>query len=661
MTRSKKLELEILESRDMPSAVGMAWPDAQNLTLSFAPDGTTIAAYSQSADDEAQPSALFGEMSFASMTDWQMQILKAFQTWAVQSNINIGLTGDGGTPFGVESNLDGVAPGGEIRVGAFSTSEEVIAINQPFSILTGAWSGDLLYNTTQNFSIGAQTGAFDLYSATLNEAANIFGLVDTEDPTSARYGHYIGVREGLSSSDIVAIQSLYGGARQSDSFEGTAGNETIAAASRLTPYVAPNSTSSYMVSAKADLTSLTDVDYFVFTTQPDTTNLTLRLNTSGRSLLNARVTLYDSYGGIAGTADMGSPVGGQDIAISLGNVAPNTDYTVCIERANDDVFGIGSYELQIGFNFDPACGPAEPPPEPTFDDGSNGTMADATELVADSDSSGQIYTHFGSIGSYSDVNWYQVNSPSSDVPLTVIINPDGPFQLNVEASVYDSNGNQLSANILVNGTDGRYVLQLPDANGATEYFIKVQSVLGVIGNYDLSINFTLPAIDVSEVASGALTTSQWQDCLTFTVTETSAFYFALDAASDDATNGVRMSLLVENGTVLSSMTANAGDTATGVMLISAGTYYIRFDAASTHAPIPTLNYTLRTEVMSDPIDPYAPPDPNEPPAVPPPPVFTVTDQGDPFYALLGLLDPYVRTWLPPAPLPPPTTPPLPGT
>ena len=194
MRGCNKLRVETLEARDMPSSVfGNPWPNAQHLTLSFAPDGTLISGSGQTLFNQAQESGLFGEMAAAgNTTSWQLEILRAFQTWASQTNINIGLVPDGGRPFGPLSQAFGGVPGGNIRVGAFNTTTDVIAINQPYNILTGAWAGTLLYNSALGFSIGNTSSSFDIYSSTLNEAGNLLGLKDGLDPTSALYGHYIG-------------------------------------------------------------------------------------------------------------------------------------------------------------------------------------------------------------------------------------------------------------------------------------------------------------------------------------------------------------------------------------------------------------------------------------------------------------------------------------
>ena len=177
MKPTRKLDVEQLEVREVPALFGNPWPNANGITMSFAPDWTAIAGYSQDILGWGQPSQLFAKMAGAGTTaQWETEILRAFQTWAVNSNINIGLVPDGGSPFGPLSQAPNAGSSGDIRVGANLATPEVIAINQPYNPLSGAWSGDLLYNTAKSFSIGNRTGSFDLFTTTLDEAGNIFGL-----------------------------------------------------------------------------------------------------------------------------------------------------------------------------------------------------------------------------------------------------------------------------------------------------------------------------------------------------------------------------------------------------------------------------------------------------------------------------------------------------
>src|SRR5437764_6521875 len=82
-----RLVVEQLEDRLAPAIYGTPWPNPEQLTLSFAPDGTLGAAGA---------SNLFRSLnSVAPTTAWELEILRAFQTWAVNANINIAVVPDG--------------------------------------------------------------------------------------------------------------------------------------------------------------------------------------------------------------------------------------------------------------------------------------------------------------------------------------------------------------------------------------------------------------------------------------------------------------------------------------------------------------------------------------------------------------------------------------
>src|SRR6516164_10655923 len=92
MARVRHLRIEQLEDRTVLSAFGVPWPDPEHLTLSFVPDGTQVGT--------AQ-SNLFQLLNAKYPTAvWENEILRAFQTWAVNANINIGMVPDSGLPIG---------------------------------------------------------------------------------------------------------------------------------------------------------------------------------------------------------------------------------------------------------------------------------------------------------------------------------------------------------------------------------------------------------------------------------------------------------------------------------------------------------------------------------------------------------------------------------
>lgn len=651
MQPSQKLSLEVLEAREVPALFGTPWPNANNLTLSFAQDWTSIAGYSQDVLGWGQPSQLFSKMAGAgTATQWQTEILRAFQTWAVNANINIGLVPDGGSPFGPLSLAPNAGSSGDIRIGAYLASPEVIAINQPYNPISGAWSGDLLYNTSKSFSIGNKLASFDLFTTTLNEAGNIFGLEDRNDPNSALYGHYIGVKAGLIAADVTALQSLYG-VRTLDAFDKAKNNDSINTQTVLAPYAAPTDSTKKMVSANgADLTTLTDVDHYEF--KVNTTSMTVRLETVGKSLLAAKVSVYDSADRFIATATSAGPLAMQDLVLTVNGLTAGKFYTVRVEKAADDAFGIGKYDLKVGFGFNPVIPATATAATFASDGGTNESISTASALIAVSGSANTSYLELGRIESATDVDFYKLNSPAiASAPMTVIVDPARAYGLYTKVTAYDASGSVVPSEVLANGTDGRLVIQVANPIASKVYSLKVQSVgrngMGTTGDYSLSVDFTRPAVPMTTVAATTLTASRTIDYTTFAVPEAKVFHFTLNATTTDASvaSGVRMIIYNANSHIIASFSTDAGTTSTGAVMLGSGTYYMRFEGATkTGVPLANLSYSLRTVVLSDPIDPYAPPDPTNPPPLPPD--YTTNHQADPFYIALSLLNPWANPWLP---------------
>ena len=148
MRSSYSLILEPLEDRLAPAFAGTPWPDAEHLTLSFAPDGTP---------GGNAPSVLFQTLNARAPTAaWQLAALRAFQTWAVNANINFGLVGDQGQPLGAVGLPQGDPRFGDIRLAAYPMSRQALAVGSPFNPAAGTYSGDVKLNSLKSFSMGAR-------------------------------------------------------------------------------------------------------------------------------------------------------------------------------------------------------------------------------------------------------------------------------------------------------------------------------------------------------------------------------------------------------------------------------------------------------------------------------------------------------------------------
>jgi hypothetical protein len=308
-----QLRVEPLEQRDVPVTFGTPWPDGQHLTLSFTPDGTSIlgtASNLEAALTALDPSA-------------RLAVLRAFQTWARETNVNIGLVDDSGAAFGT-----GTGAQGDIRVGGRALAPDVLAITAPYQPFS-AYSGEITLNTAANFG----AGGYDLFTAILQESGHALGVGNSPDVASAMFEYYLGARTGFSTSDVGAIRALYG-ARRADGYERATGNDTLATAS------------AYSGPLTADLTTAADVDVFAFTAEPLTDRVTVHLRAAGLSLVTARVELLDSSGRVLATGVAADPTQ-NDVTVALNSVRAGQTYFVRVSGARADEFAVGSYELEV--------------------------------------------------------------------------------------------------------------------------------------------------------------------------------------------------------------------------------------------------------------------------------------------------------------------------
>lgn len=638
--RRRALTVDLLEDRTTPVVWNNPWPDPGHLTLSFAPDGTDI---------QGSPSALFADLGSAG-GNWQTEILRAFQTWAAQTNINLSLASDGtATPFGAPGPVQGGTEHGDIRIGARPLALDELAISTPFDLF-GGWAGTVLVNTLRNYSLSAQQsrsadGAFDLYTALLQEAGHIFGLGNSPRPQSAMYTQYLGPRIGLDTTDVADIQTLYG-ARESDRFEGRRGNDDPATATPL-QFVSwlgqlrgTDGTAGRTPSVAAgDITTLVDADVYSVRLPAGVRAFTVALRTSGISLLTARVTVLDSSGQVVGSAVATDPTNG-DLTITVNNAQPRGSYFVKVEGANDDVFGIGAYRLAIGS----AASEAVTPPNPSGlinDDGPGRRPAVFLGNQRTGDDRRWDFTYKASIGAPEDTDLYRVQSKRG-TPGTMVVAVWALQHGNLDpiATVYDKLMRPVPFEVL-SDDDGSYTLQVRDARPNMTYFVKVASSNAGIatnrGNYFLGVDFRSQAINLLPLAADRLTRSAPAVSAEMTVHQEQLFHFALSVVSADmrVESAARLVVQDQNGQEVYTLFCAAGRSATGDVILPAGDYTIIVTGGTRNpmALMPDLTFELEGLVRSDPIgltptDPST--DPTQPPAAPPPTTSTTGPYTGPY-------------------------------
>jgi hypothetical protein len=285
------LRSETLEARDVPALFGNPWPNADSLTMSFAPDGTDVGG---------SQSNLFRTLNAVMPTPtWQAEIVRAFQTWAAQTNVNVRVTGDNGREFGEAGPLYGSTLYGDVRIAARPLSDNVLAVSTPFDVFN-SWSGEIVLNSNKLFARGNVSGRFDLYTVLLQETGHVLGLGNNPDAGSAMFTTYTTARTGLGAGDAAALQRLYG-ARAADRFDAGGANDTFAAANTIS-FVqdgaqlagTDGTAGDKPLVAAGDLTTLADVDFYAFKNPKGRSDFFVAATTGG--VLRARLTVFGPDG-----------------------------------------------------------------------------------------------------------------------------------------------------------------------------------------------------------------------------------------------------------------------------------------------------------------------------------------------------------------------------
>lgn len=608
MPRTRQLVLEILEDRCTPATFGAPWLDAAHLTLSFAPDGTSIGS---------STSNLFQTMDadFTSRT-WEREVLRAFQTWAVNANINIGVVPDGGLAFGTTGAIQGDSRFGDIRVGAEALSTNSVATSLPFNMSAGTWSGDVVLNSSYTFGMGS-TIPYDLFSILLHEAGHTLGINDNPDVNSPMFRNYLGVRSALTPADITALQALYG-ARQPDAFDQQGPDDSFDTAAILRPFRAGEARN---VDISADITTNQDVDFYRFRTHDYSGGITIRLQTSGLSVLTARLSVYDSSQHLINSVASFDPLNG-DLVIRLDQARANTQYYIKVEGVAGDVFSIGGYRLQI--LPDHVTGSDDGGSGRSDDgDGSDGgspgqnhTFDTALRLRRADLGSDKRFTFFaqGTIATTTEADYFRFRTPGQpgdpNIPVMTVMAWAAPgSSLLPQVSVYDVQQNPVQADILLNA-NGSFTVQVQNVAPHARYYVVVQSFdpsnSASIGDYNLAVTFAAKAVNLDNFVSGTLNDANPQDFKSLQVNVSQVMNFVLTGSTGGSSvpTAMRMTIYDQNNNVYFTLVVHDGETRSATLLLAPGKYTFRFAAKTKNgAPMPNWMYSLVGSSLTDPIGP----------------------------------------------------------
>lgn len=598
-SRSFGFGFEPLETRTVPTAFGIPWADPGHMTLSFVPDGTPT---------PLGASSLIGTLGSAGSA-WQREVLRGFQTWAASANINIGVVRDGGQSLGSSGAVQGDDRFGDIRIAAAPMTNDVLASSSPFNWTGTTLNGDVLFNSNESFRVGSVANTYDIYSIALHEAGHVFGL-DHTDRADSVLGEAYSYHHGLYAADIAAIRAIYG-VRSPDANEGALGNDTSASATSL-----QSSGLTGRVVGSGDLTTLTDVDYFKFSTLPTLglTSVTVKLQAAGLSLVTPRVTVYNSAGQIVAHGVSTNPLS-NDVSLKFTNAPLGGTYRVKVEGANDDVFGIGAYHLTVDTqNLTVPIPVVSSLFAPIADGFLNDTLANATDLTKlTTTNTDQRFdaTYRGMIESRTDQDVYKVKAPTSTNPnqlsLNVMVWGTGSNSVDPRVRVFDAAGNPVRYRVLANDV-GLFSVEVSSVVPGAIYYISVAARnpngTNATGGYFLGADFNeFEKTVYAGLGSGSLDPIVGQTAA-FRVEKAGVFQFALAASGATPDSGVRMVLLDASGKVIFTLDATANQPlVTNTKYLAAGNYTIRYiSRGTTSTPV---FYDLFLLKLSDDVGTYS--------------------------------------------------------
>jgi hypothetical protein len=645
-SQSSSVQVELMEDRRLLATFGVPWPDARNLSVSFPTDNSTIGAYANSLRTVLD--------QVADRNVWQETVLRAFQTWAVQANMNIGLVPDRGDTLGTVGLANNDPRFGEFRVGAFP-QPGVLASALPYQQIAGTWSGDVLLNTQSNWFLGdwnsgspitvpapnAKGPAVELFSVLLHEAGNALGVADNNLRSTVMYTNYTQPKGRLTTSDITAIRTIYGARR--DMYEPVA-NNTRSTATRI---VYPSGYSGQTpVSVRGSLNTLSDVDFYRFRPLAGRDKVNVRLWASGISLLKAKLEVFDSNGAKISDVKADS-IFENNLQLEIGSLNPDRDYFIRVVRNTTDVFGIGDYRVDLDYR-DPSRQPSIDPPvwdaDAEDDDNSvvdyvsidqlfsnrlvstesnvNNSLATATRLeTVPGFLPASRYEAQASLSSATDRDFYRFRAPAVvNGVLNIDVNPVGNLTPAMDVVVMNGAGDRVASRVLNKAGQGRSVQILNPVAGA-EYVIGVQSLAtstNRTGNYLVTVDFATEAASMQTMFNGQVTATQ-SDFSRLETSKSQLIRFDLSASAATIREGVQISIFdARTRDLVFTLSVGAGLSTTEYIWLRKGDFILRADSRTRQSQSAgTISFRLRADVLSD----DQGPNPVDPTILTPPPVM----------------------------------------
>ncbi len=333
--RSLRPVLEGLEDRMLLYAVtGDHFSMGSRITWSIMPDGTNLGGI---------PSNFVSTMNQKfGAGNWINSINDAFAQWEAVANVNFAQVPDDGAPFGSGTYQQGSPEFGDIRIGGLALSSGTLSLTLiPPPANGGSDSGDIFFNTTQNFHINSD---YDLQSVAIHEIGHALGVGHSTDINAVMYPYYGGVEQSPNTDDINGVQAVWG-RRQEDPFVVNTGNLTAARAANVTSFMTASNNQVYLPGL--NVVNPSEGYWFKVTTPANTSGtLTAQVQSTNLSELSPRVQIYNAA--LQGLVQLSAPTNayGATIAVST-SVTPNTTYYIKVLASNPTATGAGAYAMTL--------------------------------------------------------------------------------------------------------------------------------------------------------------------------------------------------------------------------------------------------------------------------------------------------------------------------
>jgi hypothetical protein len=586
----RTMQLESLETREVPATFGTPWLDGDLITVSFAPDTTA------KVDGVASQLKKFMNANGLTESVWQGEILRAMQTWTNEANINFGVVADNGAKIGTTGSFQGDGRFGDIRIFAIPLSSNVIAITSPPDQLAGTRAGDIILNSNLKFTVGGANGTYDLYSVMLQEVGHALGIASNSDPASPMYHTYNGVRTKLTSADIDAVRGLYG-YRSYNFFEYFGNNSSSSATSISEANLLANKTTVTLI---GDLDLTTD-DWYKFTFPSGVGDLTIELQTGGYSLAQGALSLFNASQTMMATSSAIGP--GKNVSLKAA-LTPGNTYFIRVSDAVGTAFTSGLYRLRLipkGSISESVSLAGLPNYTET---NLNNTPATATPLLDLDPTAWRTYSVIASLP-VADVDNFKVVAPSGTQQERVVLTAAIRAYAGVVAPqilVLSSTGAVLPATAAADG-NGFYAVEFDDAVPGETYIVKVQHRTGVIPglDYKLDVSFRNLPKTISEIFSGTTTSTATTLNSTLSINRSVMMAFDLTAAFSTGDGFITMTIHDANNKAVFSLVAGAGDTVAANVFLNAGSYTVSYKVNRVGATSSVATIDLAGAVLTDPI------------------------------------------------------------